>query len=381
MTILRLSQADQIPTADAGRPHALQLVGALDDSRPARRAVALASALAGTGPASLASSGGPAERQLRRAGVECLRLEATVRRRAFQSPAAQALIERLAADQVALVHVHGPEQGTLAKALAEAAGLPLVSTCHERPASGFLARRATLRQVTGRPVVAVSRHLGDLIGQALGLGADEIAVIPPIVDPEQFSESGVSVERTIALARAWGLVEEPRPVVLVPLEADTLPDPAVIAAAAARTGQDRALWVVAGGEAGSFEAFEGVHFVPAITDMAAALKLAAVVVAVPREAPDALDLALEAQAMGRPVVVTAAGAGPEAVDAGRSGWTVAAGDAAALAAAVETALALDASGRAHMAMAGRAFVARHHSPETVRRMTLGLYDAVLTRHR
>ena len=109
-------------------------------------------------------------------------------------------------------------------------------------------------------------------------------------------------------------------------------------------------------------------------DMAAGLKLASVVVSASLE-PEAFGrVAVEAQAMGRPVIATDHGGARETVEDGRTGWRYPPGDATALAEAVQKALELDESAREHMGMAGRARVMQRFSTEGMQRATLAVYD-------
>ena len=88
-------------------------------------------------------------------------------------------------------------------------------------------------------------------------------------------------------------------------------------------------------------------------DMPAALMLADVVVHASTE-PEAFGrVVIEAQAMGRPVIASDLGGPIETVEHGVTGWRVPPGDAAALAAAIEAALALPAEQREALAT-GRA---------------------------
>jgi glycosyltransferase involved in cell wall biosynthesis len=113
--------------------------------------------------------------------------------------------------------------------------------------------------------------------------------------------------------------------------------------------------------------------------------LAASVVAVPSTEPEAFGRsAVEAQAMGTPVVVSDLGAVPETVLAPpgappqeRTGWRVEPGDAAALAEAVGAALALGATARSALAARARAHVERHFSLERMVGSTLDVYSALL----
>jgi glycosyltransferase involved in cell wall biosynthesis len=119
-------------------------------------------------------------------------------------------------------------------------------------------------------------------------------------------------------------------------------------------------------------------------DMPAAY-LAATVVAVPSTEPEAFGRsAVEAQAMGTPVVVSDLGAVPETVLAppdvapeARTGWRVPAGDVEALAEALKAALGLGATAREAMARRARTHVELHFSLERMTRETLEVYGSVL----
>jgi len=116
------------------------------------------------------------------------------------------------------------------------------------------------------------------------------------------------------------------------------------------------------------------------TDMPAAY-LAAAVATVPSTAPEAFGrIAVEAQAMGCPVVVSDHGAAsetvlapPETPDVSRTGWRVPVDDAPALAEAVVEALRLGASARDALALRARAHVEAHFSLAAMCRATLDLY--------
>jgi glycosyltransferase involved in cell wall biosynthesis len=121
-------------------------------------------------------------------------------------------------------------------------------------------------------------------------------------------------------------------------------------------------------------------------DMPAAY-LAASVVTVPSTEPEAFGrVAVEAQAIGTPVVVSDLGAvgetvlAPPQVDpAFRSGWRVAADDAQALADGIELALSLGASAKDALSRRARAHVEAHFSLERMTGDTLDVYAALLER--
>jgi glycosyltransferase involved in cell wall biosynthesis len=112
---------------------------------------------------------------------------------------------------------------------------------------------------------------------------------------------------------------------------------------------------------------------------------AASVVAVPSTEPEAFGrAAVEAQAMGTPVVVTDLGAVPETVLSPprvpaekRTGWTVPPQDAEALADALETILGLGAAARESLATRARAHVEGAFTLERMCAQTLELYARLL----
>jgi glycosyltransferase involved in cell wall biosynthesis len=120
------------------------------------------------------------------------------------------------------------------------------------------------------------------------------------------------------------------------------------------------------------------------TDMPAAF-MAASVVTVPSIEPEAFGRsAVEAQAMGTPVVVSELGAVPETVLAPpnvaprqRSGWRVAPNDPEALANALAEALLLGASGRDALAGRARRHVEQHFSLDRMVGDTLAVYAELL----
>jgi glycosyltransferase involved in cell wall biosynthesis len=113
--------------------------------------------------------------------------------------------------------------------------------------------------------------------------------------------------------------------------------------------------------------------------------LAAAVIVAPSTEPEAFGrVAIEAQAMGAPVVVSDIGAAAEIVLAPpptspreATGQRVPPGDAEALARAISEALALKASARDAMSLRARAHVRLRFSVEEMCRATLDVYERLL----
>jgi len=131
-----------------------------------------------------------------------------------------------------------------------------------------------------------------------------------------------------------------------------------------------------------------VHIVGHVGDMAAAY-LAAHVTVVASVEPEAFGrTAIEAAAVGCPVIATDIGAPPETVLAGdrgergptasgRTGWLVPPGDAEALAERLAGALALAPAARTSMGEHARRHVLANFSVATMQMGTLGVYDRLL----
>ena len=127
-----------------------------------------------------------------------------------------------------------------------------------------------------------------------------------------------------------------------------------------------------------------VRLVGHVEDMAAAY-LAAHVTVVASIEPEAFGrTAIEAAAVGCPVIATDIGAPPETVVARSApvetatGWLVPPADAEALAARLAEALALPAAARAGMGARARCRAISYFSVEAMQKSTLGVYDRLLS---
>jgi glycosyltransferase involved in cell wall biosynthesis len=118
-----------------------------------------------------------------------------------------------------------------------------------------------------------------------------------------------------------------------------------------------------------------VHFASGGDDLPAAYALADLVVM--PAAADATDVdavpAIEAQAMGKPVILGNVGALGEAVLPAATGWLVAPGDIDELAWSLDRALAMEKPTLERLAERARSFVMREYSTEQSARRTIAVY--------
>jgi len=287
----------------------------------------------------------------------------------FQSSKTQALLEYTGRDGTDLVHLHGLDCAPAARAIADATGLPLVMSCPELPkAGGLLGKRSARRALVGRPVVVPSAYAGICLGRDFGLARDEITVVPPGIDIDAFNENTISQERTIALAERWALLDDPREVILVTHASS---DPARlnwILECAADIGAPDAIWVLIGNvddpatdDTVTFGLDRSglggrVRWYRQCPDFAAAYKLASVVISLPTARDSIHHHALQAQAMGRPVIVPDSGTGPEALLPGKTGWQIRHNDGGSLFYAVSAAIGREQVVRIATSAAAREFI-------------------------
>ena len=383
----------------------LQIIPRLDAGGAERTAVDIAAGLSALGARALvATSGGRLVGELQTRGGIWLPFPAATKNPFAMLYNVRRLAKICVAEKVSLIHARSRAPAWVAMGAARALDLPFVTTYHGAY-SGRSAIKVRYNSVMaqGDVVIANSRYTAGLIEATHGALGDRIRVIHRGTDFEAFSTAAVAPERVEALRQSWGIAPEQR-IVLLAGRLTAWKGQTVLIEAAAQLkarGLSEVAFVLAGdpqGRTGYLRELDGliaarglggiVRRVGHCSDMPAAY-LAAAVSVVPSTEPEAFGrTAVEAQAMGTPVIVSDLGAVPETVlappdvsEARRTGWRVPAGDAAALAAAVEEALGLQASAREALAQRARAHVERNFSLERMVRQTLGVYCELLERPR
>ncbi|WP_375409467.1 glycosyltransferase family 4 protein [uncultured Methylobacterium sp.] len=382
----------------------LQIIPALDAGGAERTTVDVAAALAAAGARALvATEGGRLVGELQAKGGIWLPFPA-----ASKNPLGMAMhVGRLARlcrrEGVQLVHARSRAPAWVALGTARRLKLPFVTTYHGSY-SGRTGVKVLYNSVMARGdvVIANSHYTADLIRNLHPEQAgDRVRVIHRGTDLALYSAGAVSAGRVEALRRVWGVAPHERVVLLaarltawkghrVLIEAAAimrdqgLTDVAFVLAGdpQGRTAYERELdGLIAARNLGGM-----VRRVGHCQDMPAAFR-AASVVAVPSVEPEAFGRsAVEAQALGTPVVVSDLGAVPETVlsppdvpPVQRTGWRVPPGDAMALADALREALSLGASARNALARRARAHVEAHFSLEGMSGETLSVYAQLLGR--
>ncbi|MEO1614017.1 MAG: glycosyltransferase, partial [Pseudomonadota bacterium] len=287
-----------------------------------------AALVAAGGRSLVAAPATAAAMRLRSSGAELVEMDLDSRSPLRIRSNATALAEIALREGVDVIHARTREAAAVGERAAKAVGARFVTTwsrIHEE--DGFFDRPFTRALAAGRPVIAVSDFVARHLASERGLGAGRVVVIPRGVDMDLFAEEAVGAERVIRLADAWGLTEDPRPIALAPGRLHAKAGIETLARAAARLraarGDDFLCLVVGEGDPkylGELEAAivaagaAGVMRIAGPTsDMQAALKMAAMVVAPAAAPPASARSVVEAMAMGRPVVATAHGAPAEII--------------------------------------------------------------------
>ena len=342
------------------------------------------------GRALIATAGGQMLPRITKAGGEVIAMNVDTRNPLNLWQNAR-LLARLIQDLgIDIVHARSRAPAWSAYWATRGTGTPFITTYHGTYSEDLPFKRSyNAVMARGRPVIAVSDFIRNRIVQNHGVPRDRIVVIPRGADINVFSEDAVGNERAVTLADQWGLLDDPRPVIMLPARLTRLKGAEDLIDAADRLramrGNDFLILLVGGtGDSGFEDALRKkiarlglgncVHLAGGCTDMAAALKLASVVVSASTE-PEAFGRAIvEAQAMGRPVIATDHGGARETVAHGTTGWLYPPGDIARLTIELNKALNLDPSERAHMGMAARARVHARYTVAAMQRATLDVYE-------
>lgn len=374
----------------------LQLVPALEGGGVERGTVEIAAAIARAGGRALvASAGGRMEAALAAAGGELRRLPLAAKSPLALPGLVGALRHLLRAEGVDILHARSRFPAWAGLIAARAEGRAFVTTYHGTYGEGGIPLKRLYNSVMarGRPTIAISDWIAAHVAARHGLPPGRIVTIPRGADLAVFDPAAVTEARRAALRAAWAIGDDPRPLLLLPGRLTRWKGQALLLEALARLprheGRLPVRTVLAGGPLGTPYAAELARAAAAlgppgevvlaghVEDMAAALALADLVLC-PSTEPEAFGrAAAEAGAMARPVIAADHGGAREVVEAGRSGWLVAPGDAGALAHAIREALALPPAARAALGAAARARIAARFSVAAMQAATLAVYRRVL----
>lgn len=402
-----MRQADEAVLADSGglAPLAgrtiLQIIPALDAGGAERTTLDIAAALAAAGARPLvAAEGGRMVSELQALGGIWAPFPAASKNPLAMASNVSKLARLLREERVDIVHARSRAPAWVAFAATRLTKTPFVTTYHGSYA-GRWAGKVLYNSVMARGdvVIANSEYTAGLIAEQHPFARERVRVIHRGTDFRRFSAGAVDPARVLALRQAWGVEPDDRIVLLSARLTGWKGQKVLIEAAKRLTerGASGVRYILAGDAQGrdsyvreledaiARKQLGGVvRIVGHCEDMPAAY-LAAAVVAVPSTEPEAFGrVAVEAQAIGTPVVTSDLGAAVETVLAPprapaqeRTGWTTPPNDPEALADALQEALGLGATARDNLARRARAHVLKRFSLEQMIAQTLDVYIAML----
>lgn len=382
------------PAAPAERtgPTLLQIVPSLVTGGVERGAVDVAAAAAAAGFRSIVvSEGGPMVRELARAGAEHIEAPMAAKNYFKMRRNADWLAELIARERIDMVHARSRAPAWSAWWATRRTGTPFVTTFHG--AYNFRApfkRRYNAVMTRGDRVIAISEFIAEHMRACYPeMNKAAIRVIARGVDLERYDPEKVSPERVVRLSERWRLPDG-LPVVMLPGRLTRWKGQLLLLRALKEleSGPVRCLLV---GSAQGRDAYvreieatavklgvaDMVHVVGDCDDMPAAYKLADVVVSASTD-PEAFGrVAVEGQAMGRPVIAPRHGGAPEQVTQGETGWLFKPGDPFDLAVKLDQALRLTPAARDALHRRGIENARRHFDKKRMCAETLAVYRELL----
>jgi glycosyltransferase involved in cell wall biosynthesis len=369
----------------------LQLLPALGDGGVERSAVEMAGHLGALGlPNWIASAGGPLVAAAEAAGAQHVTLPVG-RKSLFSAISAARAIARLV-DQEDIDIIHARSRvpawvGLLARRLARKP-VRFLTTFHGVYSHGNALKRFYNGAMLRAPlVIANSQFIRRHIVEIYGFPEARVIVAPRGVEPSLFEPAAISAETRAALRAELGATES-GPLVVMVGRITRWKGHAVLLEAVSRLARPdvRLAFVGSGFDTLIAElqrdvtrlGLEGrVVFTGSRRDVPAVLAAADLAVSASTD-PEAFGrAAIEAQAMGTPIIATDHGGSRETVLPGQTGWLVPPGDVAALATALDEALAHP-DRLAAMGQRGREHVLAHFTTAQMLEKEFSAYQRLMS---
>lgn len=374
----------------------LQVTPALDAGGVERTTIEIAEAVTRAGGRALvASRGGRLESELSSVGGELFPLPMDTKNPIEMYANVGRLMDIARRNDVKIIHARSRAPAWSAMIAAHRLKIPFVTTYHGvYNAKSPLKRWYNSVMAKGDLVIANSDFTRAHVMREHKIMPGKVIAIPRGVDLARFNPAAVDPSRVATMRQLWGLAPmDTRPVVLLPARLTHWKGQTVLIDAAAQIEKERsgsAVYVLAGDAQGRQEYVGDLHdrarkhgiehavkIVGHLVDMPAALAAATVAVFPSTDAEAFGRAAVEAQAMGVPVVASNKGGLAETIVDGDSGFLVPPADPRRLAFAVDRVLALSPEQRKNMGERGAARVRARYSVDALQTATLQVYERLL----
>ena len=375
------------------KPVIVQILPALNRGGVERGTVEVADAIVKNGWKSVViSNGGLLTSQLKRVGATVYEVPVH-RKNPFLWGSARRQVKRILQQEGAdIVHVRSRAPAWIALPAANSLGIATVSTVHSKFAPANIFKKIyNGKMLKADRVIAISHFVENEIFTHYGKSgvAEKLSVIHRGVDLGMFDPKAVNQQRIIAEADRLGLPDD-KSIIMLPARATSWKGHEILIQALAQLSDKDAILMLLGIEDGPPAYAEKllnmavryglggrVRIGAGSRDMPAALMLADVV-AMPSIKPEPFGrVAIEALAMGRPVVAFRHGGAVESIDEGRTGWLADPLLVDSLAEALQTALSLTPRKRRALAKDARQQMTDQFSKDMMCKRTLAVYKSLL----
>ncbi len=374
----------------------LQVTPELNAGGVERTTLEIAEAISRAGGLALiASAGGRLEPDLEASGGNLIRLPVHTKNPITALANAWALYQVIKKRKVDVVHARSRAPAWSALIAARMAGVPFVTTFH----GIYNARSAPKRfynsvMAKGDVVIANSEYTREHVLKNYDVDAQRVVTIPRGVDVDAFDRAKISDDDIAKMRESWHVAaNDSRVIVFAPARLTRWKGqlPLIEAIAMLEKRRPGAVKLVFAGDAQGRTAYvddmtssiaehglrETVALAGHLRQMPEAFAASDIAV-FPVIEPEAFGRgAIEAQAMGVPVVASDLGGFTETVREGETGFLTPPGNAAALAAAIERMIDLGPQKRAEMGRNGMARARSLYSKTALQSATLAVYQRVL----
>ena len=379
---------------DLQKPVIVQILPELNLGGVERGTVEVARAIiAAGGKAVVVSNGGHLVAQLKRIGADHYTLPVHSKNPFKWGGIRRQLRKILLQVGADIVHVRSRAPAWIALPATKSMGLKTVSTVHGKIGTPSLVKKIyNAKILRADHVIAISHYTKNMIAKYFPkISLDSrLTVIHRGVDIGYFDATLVKQGRIVNEAIRLALPDD-KPVVMMPARPTAWKGHQVLLQAVAKMPKKDFTLVLLGIADGSQKFYDQISTMVArlglqsmvrlaekSTDMPAAMMLADVVV-MPSIEPEPFGrVAIEAQAMGRPVVAFDHGGATESIQHGETGFLANAKDADHLAEMIETALALGPRQRKKLAQQARAAIEADFTTDIMCDKTIAIYDALLS---
>ena len=293
-----------------------------------------------------------------------------------------------------IVHIRSRAPAWIALPVAKAMKIPVVTTIH-----GRLRRVNPFKKIynsimmRGDRVIAISNYIYRMVMEQFPYVADRLLTIHRGVDIDIFSPENVSAQRVIRISNMLDIPDDCA-IVMLPARPTDWKGADLLIEAASKLNDINFVVLLIGAADGTDDYQQGlikmikshdlsgkVRLCQGVDDMAAALMLADVVL-MPSRSPEPFGrVAIEASAMGCPVIAFNHGGAAESILPGVTGWLAEPVSATSLAECLKEAITMKPRARMTLSKKAREFVGKNFNSTKMCDETIGIYEKLMARRR